>query len=91
MRSRARPEVGTATSPVTRCGAGNELRLKEQFVTSNPISRAAHDFGLFCGDRNLQNHGDYRGTAHYTITQDARWQRVTLPKWQLSQFEVVVQ
>jgi len=70
---------------------GERLRLKEQFVTSDPISRAAHEFGLFCGDRNAHNPGDHRGTARFTITQDVRWQRVTLPKWQLSQFEVVVQ
>ena len=70
---------------------GERLRLKAQFVTSDPISRAAHEFGLFCGDRNAHNPGDYRGTGRYTITQDVRWQGVTLPNWQLSQFEVVVQ
>ena len=70
---------------------GERLRLKEQFVTGDPISRAAHEFGLFCGDRNAHNPGDYRGTGRYTITQDVRWQGVTLPTWQLSQFEVVVQ
>ena len=70
---------------------GERLRLKEQFVTDHPFSRAAHEYGLFCGDRNAHNPGDYRGTGRYTITQDVRWQGVQLPQWQLNQFEVVVQ
>ena len=74
------PGAGRGTAPVE--GA---VRHRD------PISRAAHEFGLFCGDRNAHNPGDYRGTGRYTITQDVRWQGVTLPQWQLSQFEVVVQ
>lgn len=69
---------------------GERLRLREEHVDlADPFSVAAYEFGLFVGDRNAHTPGDYHGTARFTITQDRRWQTVTLPTWSLSDFEVV--
>jgi hypothetical protein len=72
---------------------GERLRLKPEVLDTitDPVERifglAAHEFGLFIGDRNWSKFGK----GGWTITQDVRWQEVNFPVWDLDDFEVIAQ
>jgi len=87
-------DLDPATYPLR---AGDLLRLKSSVVYSitDPHQRvfanAARKHGILIGDRNAHNTGHWEGPGGWTLTQDVRWQGVSMPTWNLSDFEVVAQ